>query len=141
MDRTIFQKLYRLTTARYFVIQTLGYGVDIGGFTLLYHMAHIEPLLANLASKAAAATLAFFGHRAFTFTHEQKAHIVPQAMKYIVLLVLNTAVNSAILAALLYLRAPTTPAKIGTDVSCVLATYFVMKHVVYRRPATPEPLA
>jgi len=133
MSESPRSRLRAPTTVRYFAIQGLGYGIDIGGFWLLFHLAGIPPLVANLMSKAGAATCAFFGHRLVTFIHHEKAHIGPQAMKYVLLLVLNTAVNSAILAALLHVHAPTTPAKIGTDISCIVLTYFVMKHVVYRR--------
>lgn len=134
MSESLLIKLRAPTTVRYFAIQGLGYGIDIGGFWLIFHLAGFPPLVANLLSKAAAATFAFFGHRLITFIHHEKAEIGPQAIKYILLLLLNTAVNSAILAALLYFRAPTMPAKIGTDISCIVLTYVLMKHVVYRRP-------
>lgn len=134
MNESLLTRLKAPATVRYFAIQGLGYGIDIGGFWLLFHLANVPPLVANLMSKAAAASFAFFGHRLITFIHHEKADIGPQAIKYTLLLLANTAANSAILAGLLYLRAPTTPAKIGTDFSLIVLSYFLMKHVVYRRP-------
>ncbi|HUO22899.1 MAG TPA: GtrA family protein [Caulobacteraceae bacterium] len=138
MGEGFLTRLKTPATARYFTIQGLGYGIDVGGFWLLFHLAGVPPLVANLISKAAAATFAFFGHRLITFIHHEKVDIGPQAIKYIVLLLLNTALNSTILAALLYMHAPTLPAKVGTDVSCIVLTYFAMKHFVYRPPAPSE---
>lgn len=135
MARAIVTRLNIPTTMRYFSVQLIGYGVDVGGFLVLYHLLGMAPLLANLVSKPAAATFAFYGHRLFTFDLQENRDIRAQAIKYVGLLLLNIQVNSLILATFLYCRLPATPSKIAADVICVVLTYWVMKHVVFRRSA------
>jgi putative flippase GtrA len=117
---------------RYIGIQLLAYGIDIGLFLIVLNSGLTGPITANVMAKLAAGTFAFLLHRVFTFRVTRLAGARRQAILYFMLLALNIPVASAIFAVLLVWVSDQIVAKFLADVVCVILTYALSKHFVFR---------
>lgn len=118
---------------RYFIVQFLGYGIDIGGFLLLYEVWGLPPLAANLICKPLAAAFAFYFHRIFTFRVKGGPDLHWQIVRYIIVLLVNLQASSLLLVVLQRLHLPVTAAKVSADIICVGLTFLLMRYLVFRR--------
>jgi len=124
-----------LTLLRYLLVQLVAYGLDIGTFQALIATGVSGPVVANLAGKVPAGTFAFFAHRHFTFRVGNAAGVHREAVKYLLLLLINAPLSSLILAGLLGVMTQVTLAKILADILSVGLTFTLTKHLVFgRRP-------
>lgn len=117
---------------RYISIQLVAYGLDMGSFLLVINFFGDHPVWANVVSKMIAGTFAFFAHRQLTFTgHGRSAHV--EMVKYVVLLLANVPMTSAVLIVLLRWMDDVALAKFIADVSCVGITFLLAKFFVFTR--------
>ncbi|WP_409298266.1 GtrA family protein [Pseudomonas sp. KCJK8993] len=124
---------------RYLVIQVLAYGLDMGGFVLLFSHYGIDPLMSNVASKILAALFAFFAHRSFTFGVVERAGSLQQAVRYFALLALNVPLSALVLSGLLWLIPLAVAAKFVSDVICVFFNYGLSKRYVFLSTGEAQP--
>ena len=118
---------------RYILVQCAGYSIDVGGFFILHNYFGISPLLANLVCKPIAAFFAFIIHRTYTFNQRDERGLGSQAIKYIILLLINIQINSLFLIGYMCSGMPIIIARISADVTGFVLTYFALKHLVFRR--------
>lgn len=116
---------------RYVAVQVLAYGLDMGGFLLLFDFFGTGPIIANFFGKIVAGVFAFFVHRSFTFGVTHEGRKTQQASMYFLLLALNVPISSAALSVVLLAISPAVFAKFIADVICVVATYWISKKYVF----------
>ena len=121
---------------RYLSVQVVVYGLDMGAFLLLLHLAGFSPLTANVSGKVLAGAFAFFAHRVFTFNVASAEGQASQLLRYCLLLALNIPMSSLVLALLLQVIEAPVPAKLASDLICLFINYWLSKQFVFRRPAT-----
>lgn len=117
--------------ARYLLVQVLAYGLDMGGFILLFAHFDIEPLLANVVSKILAGLFAFVAHRSFTFGVAEPDIKVQQGMRYFALLAMNVPLSALVLGVILWGIPMAVVAKLIADMICVVLTYWLSKRFVF----------
>ncbi|AAY94696.1 GtrA family protein [Pseudomonas protegens] len=117
---------------RYLVIQVLAYGLDMGGFVLLFSHFGVDPLLANVICKLLAGVFAFIAHRSFTFGVVETAGRLQQAVRYFALLALNIPLSALVLSGMLWLIPMAIAAKFVADVICVFLNYGLSKRYVFQ---------
>jgi putative flippase GtrA len=116
---------------RYLLVQVLAYGVDMGGFILLFAHFELDPLVANTTSKVLAGLFAFVTHRSFTFGVAEDVVKVQQAVRYFALLALNIPFSALVLGAMLWVIPMAVIAKFVADMICVVLTYWLSKRFVF----------
>ena len=116
---------------RYLLIQVLAYGLDMGGFILLFAHFGIDPLIANMAGKGLAGLFAFVAHRHFTFGVAKTSGKAQQAVRYFTLLALNIPFSALMLSAVLWVIPMAVIAKFVADVVCTFVSYWLSKHFVF----------
>lgn len=117
--------------ARYLLVQILAYGLDMGGFVLLFTHLGIDPLVANMVGKVSAGSFAFAAHRSFTFGVREAGGNAQQAVRYFTLLALNIPLSALVLGAMLWVIPIAVVAKLMADVICVFLTYWLSKRFVF----------
>lgn len=117
--------------SRYLGVQIIAYGVDVGCFLLLCIL--INPVPANVLSKVAAGSFAFFAHRRVTFKVHGHSDGRSQLLKYAALLTLNIPVSSGLLALFLPRLPFAVLAKVVSDTICVGMTFVLSRYVVFTR--------
>ena len=116
---------------RYLLVQVLAYGLDMGGFILLFAHFDIEPLLANIVSKIIAGVFAFFVHRHFTFGVAETGTKVQQGVRYFALLAINIPLSALILGFVLWVITMAVAAKLFADMIYVVLSYWLIKRLVF----------
>jgi len=116
---------------RYIIIQLLAYVIDMGSFLILLHGMFLHPIAANIIGKLAASIFAFTAHRNITFKSNHKKDKKTQALRYLMLCMLNIPLSSTVLFVLLKCVPYTVLAKFMADVSCVFFNYWMNKTVVF----------
>lgn len=116
---------------RYVLVQVITYGVDMGGFILLFSCFGVGPLLANMVSKVLSGFLAFVVHRSFTFGVAEAGIKVQQAVRYFALLTLNIPLSAQVLGIMLWVIPMAVAAKLVADMICVFLTYWLSKRFVF----------
>lgn len=124
---------------RYLLVQVGAYGIDMGLFLALSMLFGTGALAANIASKLAAGTFAFIGHRSFTFGAHGRGDGRAQLLKYGLLLAANVPLGTALLALLLNRFQPPALAKVLSDVACVAFTFAISRNVVFRPSSGRAP--
>lgn len=140
--------------AKFGVVGAVAFLVDVGTFNLLRHGSMADrPLTAKIISTLLATTVAFFGNRAWTFRHRERAGLRREYMLFFVLNAIGLAISLAFLAFSHYLLGLTSPLadNISTNViGMAFATAFRFwsyRRFVFTAPAEPaaepvtEPLA
>lgn len=117
--------------ARYLLVQVLAYGLDMGGFMLLFMHFGVRPVMANVVGKVLAGLFAFVAHRSFTFGVQGVDGAGRQGVRYFMLLALNIPLSALVLAALLKVIPMAVVAKFSADVICVCLTYWLCKKFVF----------
>jgi putative flippase GtrA len=130
-----------LTLLRYLLVQIVAYGLDLGTFQALVATVACGPVVANLAGKVPAGIFAFLAHRHFTFRVGNAVGMHREAVKYLVLLLINAPLSSLLLAGLLGVVTQVTLAKILADVLSVGLTFTLTKYLVFGRRQDVEPSA
>jgi putative flippase GtrA len=130
-----------LTLLRYLLVQIVAYGLDLGTFQALVATGVSGPIVANLAGKVPAGIFAFLVHRRFTFRIGNAAGVHREAIKYLLLLLVNAPLSSLILAGLLGVMPHVTLAKILADVLSVGLTFTLTKYLVFARRPGARPSA
>nr|BFD44631.1 hypothetical protein FFPRI1PSEUD_61300 [Pseudomonas sp. FFPRI_1] len=126
---------------RYLLVQVLAYGLDMGGFVLLFTHFGLDPLLANMVSKILAGVFAFIAHRSFTFGMAEAGGTLQQAVRYFAVLALNIPLSALVLSAMLWLIPMTIVAKFIADIICVFFNYFLSKRFIFQGCDTPKSKA
>ena len=116
---------------RYLLVQVLAYGLDMGGFVLLFTYFGIDPLVANVVGKVLAGLFAFVAHRNFTFGVVEASRRAQQVVRYFALLALNIPLSALVLGAMLWVMPMAVVAKLVADMICVFLTYWLSKHFVF----------
>jgi putative flippase GtrA len=116
---------------RYLLVQVLAYGLDMGGFILLFTRFGIDPLVANMVGKMMAGLFAFVAHRSFTFGVAEAGGKIQQGVRYLALLAVNIPFSALALSATLWVTSMAVAAKFLADVICVLLTYWLSKRFVF----------
>lgn len=116
---------------RYLLVQVLAYGLDMGGFVLLFGHFGVEPLIANIVGKILAGVFAFVVHRHFTFEVAEQGTSRQQGVRYFVLLGLNIPLSALVLDVVLRVIPIVVAAKFVADVISVIFTYWLSKRVVF----------
>lgn len=116
---------------RYLLVQLLAYGLDMGGFILLFALFDVEPLVANIFSKILAGVFAFFVHRRFTFAVAETISKVQQGIRYFALLALSIPLSALVLYVILWMIPIAIVAKFVADMIYVSLTYWLSKHLVF----------
>lgn len=116
---------------RYLLVQVFAYGLDMGLFILLLSHLGVQALVANVVGKVFAGLFAFAVHRCFTFGVARVRGAGLQAARYFALLALNIPLSALVLNFMLWVIPAAVLAKLVTDVSCVLITYWLSKRFVF----------
>lgn len=116
---------------RYLLVQVVAYGLDMGGFLLLFAYLGGDPLVANVVGKLMAGLFAFVAHRSFTFGVAGTGATGQQAVRYFTLLALNIPLSSLVLSVMLWVVPMAVVAKFVADVICVILTYWLSKRFVF----------
>ena len=117
---------------RYLIVQCIAYGLDLGGFLLLFSVLGSGPLPANAAGKIVAGVFAFLAHRSFTFRLTGHSPEPRQVIGYCLLLTLNIPLSSAVLFGLMQFIPLTIVAKVAADAVCIGITYTLSRKYVFR---------
>jgi len=126
---------------RYLIVQCLAYGLDLGGFLLLFSVLGTGPLPANAAGKIVAGVFAFLAHRSFTFQLTGKRPESRQVIGYCMLLTLNIPLSSAVLYGFMQFIPLTIVAKVAADAVCIGITYTLSRKYVFRDSSAPPTAA
>lgn len=124
---------------RYLLVQVVAYGLDMGGFVLLFTYFDVHPLLANVIGKVLAGLFAFVAHQSFTFGVAAAGGTRRRAVRYFTLLALNIPLSALILSAMLWVIPMTVVAKFAADAIGVLLTYWLSKRFVFLSGDTSAP--
>ena len=120
----------------YTVIQIIGMSVDFCAFLLLIELNILSPLLANAVGKLVGVTIAFFGHRQFTFRtiamKKDASSVTAQALKYSFSLPLNILLSSLLLTFILSLGTVPAFAKLGSDAITFFIFFAANKYLVFK---------
>jgi putative flippase GtrA len=116
---------------RYLIVQGAAYGLDMGGFVLLFTYLSINPLVANLVGKVLAGLFAFAAHRKFTFVVSRNGNAVQHSVRYFTLFVLNIPLSSIVLIVASCMIPVGVVAKFIADMLCVFITYGLSKRFVF----------
>lgn len=120
----------------YVTIQIIAVCFDYLTFLYLINWELSTPLAANALGKIVGASLAFVGHKYFTFrisaNQNNASNISSQGLKYLLTLPANIIVSSAIITALILLQIAPTISKITSDVLTLILFFFVNKYLVFR---------
>lgn len=126
---------------RYLSVQVIAYGLDMGGFVLLFSYFGVNPLAANVVGKVLAGGFAFFAHRSFTFGVAGETGAAQQAARYFTLLALNVPLSALALSAMLWVIPTVVLAKFVADMICVFLTYWLSRRFVFRSGDASPPAA
>lgn len=124
--------------ARYLLVQIVAYGLDLGGFVLLFTYFVVDPLVANVTSKVIAGLFAFVVHRSYTFGVAGAGGTAQQAARYFTLLALNIPLSALMLSAMLRGIPMVVVAKFVADVFSVFLTYWLSKRFVFLSSNAPS---
>ncbi len=116
-----------------YVVVGLGVvAVDYAVFLVLTALS-VVPLVANAAAKVTSATVGFFGHSYLSFAGNKALSPVQQVFRYLVLLLLNMALTSLVIAVALGLDWAKLHAKLLADAVAFVVAYLFSRYFVYRR--------
>ncbi|GAA1803841.1 GtrA family protein [Agromyces neolithicus] len=131
-------------TMRRNILQALGFAavgglsalVDFGAFWLL-DLAGVFAPLASAMSFMAAFGVNYRGNRDLVFRARSARGML---MRYVVLVLVNLALSTGLVAAATALGVPGVPAKIASMIVIAIVNFVVMRMWVFRTPAAaPEP--
>lgn len=122
-----------MTFLRYLFVQLLAYFVDIVFFLIFLNWVLIGPIYSNIFSKIFAGLFAFITQRKFTFRVITKDQIGKQAIRYIIVLIINIPIASAILFLILILISNNLIAKIFSDIIGVGISYILSKYFIFTK--------
>jgi putative flippase GtrA len=120
-----------VTFLRYVAVQLVAYGIDMGVFLSILNIGFAGPIFSNVVAKIAAGIFAFLLHQSFTFQLERKQHDLRQAFRYFLLLGINIPLSTAVLGLVLLVIDIPVAAKFGSDVICVLFSFWLSKIWVF----------
>jgi putative flippase GtrA len=82
--------------AKFCVVGSIGYGVNLGVYSLLLNWANLNYLIAAVGSFAVAVTNNYLLNRYWTF-HHQRGHFAYQGMRFLVVSLVSLGANLLIL--------------------------------------------
>lgn len=104
----------------------------MGTFVLLHRVFEASVISSNILGKIVAGCFAFMSHRHITFSIARQGPLLPQFIRYSILLVANSLTSSALLALLLTLFSLPVAAKIVADTILIAVSFSLSKSVVFR---------
>lgn len=116
---------------RYLVVQFLAYGLDMGGFLLMFEILDVGPIYANIFGKVIAGIFAFLAHKNFTFGFKDKENRLEQVAKYFMLLGLNIPLSSVLLILAHVIGSPMVLGKIIADTICIFLNFWISKKYIF----------
>lgn len=130
----MFDRDFLKQTVLYVAVGGIVYLVDLGSFTAVVLTWPEQHLAGNTLAKVAGALTGFVLHKYFTFAGDQSDPVHKQAVRYITLLAANIAgANLLLYLSIDLLGLPTLPAKVGVDVLVIICSFFVSRHLVFRK--------
>lgn len=85
---------------RFAVVGTIGAVIDFGAFNLLVSFAHLDPVLASIASFTAAVVSNFIWNRYWTYPDSRSKPVARQLVEFAVISVLGLAIRTPLFAVL-----------------------------------------
>ncbi|WP_282604522.1 GtrA family protein [Pelagibius sp. Alg239-R121] len=130
----MFDASFIKQTVLYVAVGGVVYLVDLGSFTAVVLTWPDQHLLGNTLAKIAGALTGFILHKYLTFAGDQSDPVHKQALRYVTLLAVNIAGANFLLYIFIdILAAPTLPAKIGVDVLVIISSFFISRHLVFKK--------
>lgn len=130
----MFDREFLKQTVLYVAVGGIVYLVDIGSFWAFVTLWPEQHLAGNTLAKVAGALTGFILHKYLTFAGDQSDPVQKQAVRYVSLLAANIAGANLLLYLFIDILAlPTLPAKIGVDVLVIIVSFFVSRHLVFRK--------
>lgn len=128
-------------TALYVAVGGFVYLVDLGSFTAVILQWPDQHLAGNTLAKVAGAATGFILHKYLTFAGDQSDPLPKQAIRYVMLLMANIIGANLLLYLFVDLLVlPTLPAKVAVDALVIVSSFFVSRHLVFRKTKKhPEP--
>ncbi len=119
---------------KYGFVQILAYGIELLVFYLVISLCSECLVTANILAKSSAAIFAFGSHKYFTFGCKDSDKIAGQAIRYSLLLVMNTFAATYLLV-LLTSETNLLPilAKILSDVVIIFITFLLTYFLVFNK--------
>lgn len=130
-----------MTFFKYVVIQVLAYIIDMTSFLLVLNLEITGAIGANIFSKLAAGSFAFWMHRSFTFNSVKTGMVGSQGAKYFFLLAIMVLIASMTLSLIfMWLPIPIV-AKFISDIILVGLSYSLAKYFIFYTPVTNSDTA
>ncbi|MDD2695049.1 MAG: GtrA family protein [Anaerolineales bacterium] len=85
---------------RFAVVGAIGAVIDFGAFNLLVSFAHLDPILASIASFTAAVVSNFIWNRYWTYPDSRSKPVARQLVEFAVISVLGLAIRTPLFAVL-----------------------------------------
>lgn len=85
---------------RFAVVGAIGAVIDFGAFNLLVSFAHLDPVLASIASFTAAVVSNFIWNRYWTYPDSRSKPVARQLVEFAVISVLGLAIRTPLFAVL-----------------------------------------
>jgi putative flippase GtrA len=110
------------------------YLIDLGTFVAVVLNWPDFHLFGNVLAKIAGALSGFVAHKYLTFSGEHADPVHKQAVRYVTLLFFNIVGATVLLYLFVDILAlPALPTKIGVDVIVIVSSFFISRHVVFRK--------
>lgn len=116
---------------KYNIVQLAAYGIELVVFFSCLFVFPNSLVGSNIAAKSSAGLFAFFAHKHFTFQKKGNKEIRKEALRYILVLLANTAFGSLLLV-LLADVIPSSVAKPISDVITVGLTFILTHNIVFK---------
>ena len=125
------------------VVGALGFVVQVGGFQLLYAHLHVGAVSANLVATVVSMTVAYLGHRYWSFSHRDRQGLGREYVLFAVINGVTLLLGLAVVAVVRYPLDQHSPfvLQVANVGSIVLGT--VIRYLGYRRfvfPAHEPPV-
>ncbi len=128
------RRLFLLRLWSFGIVSATGLALDVGGFSLLVHIAHMGPLPANLISATVAVTFVFFVSARHVFRSDGHLLIIP-FMIYLIYQAIAVSLASVAVAWLCHAGVLPILSKIAILPVTFIANFLVMARLT-RNPRT-----
>ena len=113
--------------------------VDLGLFQLLYAQAGLGPVTSKLIASLVATTLAFFGHRSWSFARRARTGLPRGYSLFVLVNAFTLLLSLAIVAVVRYPLGQESPLVLQAANVVAIGTGTVVRFLSYRRWVFPAP--
>ena len=124
-----------MTAVRYVAVALLAYVLDIGVFAVLVSLFNAELLWSNLAGKICTAIFGFLAHRYFTFQAKTNVTLIPDAVRFGLVVTLNVPFSTFLLYVVVWMLPYALAAKVLADSIGVGVTFLISKLFIFKNDA------